>query len=114
MVNVDAVIITHLHPDHFDIEARETLPKDIPVFVQNQTDKVVLETANFKNVEILTEDTHFHSIRLSKTNGRHGYNDEVVKKFGEVCGVVFQDRHEKTLYLAGDTVWCDEVDKAIL
>ena len=35
----DAVVLTHMHSDHFDDEAAESLPKDIDFFVQNEDDK---------------------------------------------------------------------------
>ena len=38
----DAVIITHLHRDHFDKEAALHLEKKIPVFVQNTEDQETL------------------------------------------------------------------------
>lgn len=39
LLNVDAVILTHLHLDHFDETAKELLDKDIKLFVQNEADK---------------------------------------------------------------------------
>ena len=29
-------------------------------------------------------------------------------------GVVFKSKGEKTLYIAGDTIWCEEVENASL
>jgi hypothetical protein len=34
---------------------------------------------------------------------------ELAERLGEACGVVLRHPDEKTLYLAGDTVWRDEV-----
>ena len=113
MCNVDGVIITHLHIDHFDHKARELLPKDLPVFVQNADDQAALAAAGFRKVEMLTEETRFGPICLSKTGGRHGYDDAFAERLGPVCGVVFRGEGEETLYLAGDTVWCGAVAKAI-
>jgi L-ascorbate metabolism protein UlaG (beta-lactamase superfamily) len=31
---IDAVLVTHLHRDHFDEAAERLLPRDIPVFCQ--------------------------------------------------------------------------------
>ena len=59
MINVDAVIITHLHIDHFDEEAKKQLPKNITIYVQNQKDQEVLLSASFKNVQILGNNTMF-------------------------------------------------------
>jgi L-ascorbate metabolism protein UlaG (beta-lactamase superfamily) len=36
-----------------------------------------------------------------------------LKAAGYVCGVVFKHSSEKTLYLAGDTVWYDAVQEVI-
>lgn len=113
MIKADAVIITHLHIDHFDEEAKKQLPKNIPVYVQNQEDKEVLVSAGFHNVQILGNDTMFETIRLIKTNGQHGYDDEIIKALGNVCGVIMQNEQEKTVYIAGDTVWYDGVANVI-
>lgn len=50
MTKAGAVMITHLHSDHFDEEAKQQLPKSIPIFVQNKADKGVLLSAAFQNV----------------------------------------------------------------
>lgn len=34
-------------------------------------------------------------------------------KAGKVCGVVFESKDEKKLYVAGDTVWCDEIAQEV-
>lgn len=38
IVDVDAVILTHDHPDHWDDAAKNTIPKDVPFFVQHEKD----------------------------------------------------------------------------
>ncbi|MFP7732048.1 MBL fold metallo-hydrolase [Priestia aryabhattai] len=110
--NVDAVIVTHLHLDHFDDAAKQALPKDIKMFVQNEEDAAVVRDAGFKNVEILTKNTVFKGIQLTKTKGEHG-RGEILKLAGLVCGVVFKHDSEKTLYVAGDTVWYPAVGEEI-
>ncbi|MFK7676428.1 MBL fold metallo-hydrolase [Priestia megaterium] len=110
--DIDAVIVTHLHLDHFDEAAQRILTKDIKMFVQNEEDATEVRNAGFQNVEVLQEDTVFEDIRLIKTKGEHG-RGEILKLAGLVCGVVFKHQSEKTLYVAGDTVWYDEVQKVI-
>lgn len=110
--DVDAVIVTHLHLDHFDEAAKNALPKDIKMFVQNEQDATEVGNAGFQNVEVLAEATTFEGIQLAKTEGQHG-RGEILKLAGEVCGVVFKHQDEKTLYVAGDTVWYDAVQKEI-
>ncbi|MDF2678843.1 MAG: hypothetical protein K0R47_33 [Brevibacillus sp.] len=112
IINVDAVIVTHLHLDHFDDVAKEVLPKDIKIFVQNEEDAIEIRNADFQNVEVLQENTLFEDIHLIKTKGEHG-RGEILKLAGQVCGVVFKHPTEKILYVAGDTVWYEGVYKVI-
>ncbi|OAB36843.1 hypothetical protein PMSD_11065 [Paenibacillus macquariensis subsp. defensor] len=112
IINVDAVIVTHLHPDHFDDAAKKALPKEIQMFVQNEEDAEEVRKAGFHNVEMLQEDTIFEDVHLYKTKGEHG-RGEIVKFAGNVCGVVFHHPNEKILYVAGDTVWYEGVQEVI-
>ncbi|GFZ30043.1 UPF0173 protein YddR [Clostridium zeae] len=112
LINVDAVIVTHLHKDHFDDAAKEILPKDIKIFAQAEADGLQLKEAGFKNVEVLKENTQFKGVELTKTPGQHG-RGEVLKRMGNVSGIVFKHSTEKTLYVAGDTVWYEGVQEVI-
>ncbi|URZ05183.1 MBL fold metallo-hydrolase [Clostridium felsineum] len=112
ILNVDAVIATHLHLDHFDEAAKKILPKDIKMFVQNEEDFKELQNVGFKNIEILTKNTTFESIKLIKTKGQHG-RGKILELSGNVCGVIFKHSTEKTLYVAGDTVWYDGVKNVL-
>jgi L-ascorbate metabolism protein UlaG (beta-lactamase superfamily) len=110
--DIDAVIVTHLHYDHWDEAAAKALPKDIKLFTQNDEDATEIRNAGFTNVEVLQENTVFEGIQLVKTKGEHG-RGEILKLAGLVCGVVFKHATEKTLYVAGDTVWYEEVQNVI-
>ena len=120
IVDIDAVILTHFHPDHFDEFAVNALDKNIPFFVQNETDLNIIKNFGFSDVRIISENgTDFEGAKLFKTQCQHGRR-EVVKpmceKIGmpyDAMGIVFKSDAEKTLYVAGDTIWCDEVRTAI-
>ncbi len=120
IVNADAIILTHFHPDHFDEFAVKALDKKIPFFVQNETDLNIIKNFGFNDVRIISESgTDFQGIKLYKTQCQHGRR-EVVKPMCEqigmpydAMGIVFKADTEKTLYVAGDTIWCDEVRTAI-
>ena len=118
--NIDAVIITHLHTDHFDKYAQDVLPKGVNIFVQDIYDKHALEKEHFTNVEVLkSEGTVFEGIKLYKTECMHGIRALAEPVFlangmrWEAMGVVFKGEDEPTLYLAGDTIWFDGVKQAI-
>ncbi|CAM3488029.1 MULTISPECIES: MBL fold metallo-hydrolase [Saccharibacillus] len=102
---VDAVILTHLHLDHYDEVAKEAIPKTLKMFVQNERDADLIRADGFLDVEVLTAQTRFNGISLIKTQGEHGRGEVLLQQMGDVCGVMFKHADEKTLYLAGDTVW---------
>lgn len=115
---VDAVIVTHTHLDHWDDAAQKALPKDIPLFAQHEDDAKLIRSQGFKNVRVLTGDTEFGGVTITKTGGQHGTDEmyavpALAKPLGEAMGVVFQAPGYKTLYLAGDTIWRKEVDQTI-
>lgn len=116
ILDVDAVIVTHTHPDHWDEVAVHSIPKDKLIFVQHETDASVLKKQGFTHLRILTEDTDFEGIRLHKTPGQHGSDVTLSMAkdvLGDVCGVIFKHDDEKTLYLAGDTVWNAYVENSL-
>lgn len=108
ILDVDAIILTHVHPDHWDEVAANAIPKDIPFFVQHFGDRETIKAAGFTNVRVLTGNPEFEGVKIIKTPGQHG-SDECLQAaydlLGEVCGIVFKHPDEKTLYLAGDTVF---------
>lgn len=116
IIKVDAVIVTHIHPDHWDDFAARALDKEIPFFVQNEAEAQTIRSLGFHHVRTVSEKgTPFEGITLFKTGGQHGRR-EIVKAICEqvgltydAMGVVFTAANEKTLYLAGDTIWCAEV-----
>ena len=56
---VDAYVLTHLHPDHFDMAADGTvgakLDKAVPLFVQNDNEVAVMKRSGFKDVQMFTD-----------------------------------------------------------
>jgi L-ascorbate metabolism protein UlaG (beta-lactamase superfamily) len=91
------------------------VPKSLPIFAQHQQDADMIQSAGFTDVRVLTEDTEFGGVTLIKTPGQHGSDAALaaVPTLGKVCGVVFKHSTEKTLYLAGDTVWNQSVQDTL-
>lgn len=91
---VDLVIVTHLHRDHFD----DLIPLDLPILTQPESADE-LRARGHTNVA-----TSHPAIPM--TRGRHG-TGAIGEAMGAVSGWVVDD-----VYIAGDTVLCDEVHEA--
>lgn len=116
--DVDAVILTHTHLDHWDKAAQEALPKDIPFYVQNDEDAKAVRSQGFTNVRIMKQSDEFGKVKLDRTSTQHGtkamYADPTIAKaLGEVMGVVFTTPGGKKAWLVGDTIWFEGVDEAL-
>lgn len=102
--------MTHIHPDHF---TADYLPQDIPVMVQNEEDKELVTGMGFSCVTAFEgPELHMGGITITKVPARHGDNLETVAYLGESSGYVLQGE-DKTLYLAGDTVYFDGMAQTI-
>lgn len=108
---VELVIVSHLHQDHFDTVAYETVPKQLPLFCQPENEAFIREKG-FQNVQPIHDSLEWEGIRITRTGGHHGLG-AVEKLMGTVSGFVFQAANEPTLYWAGDTVLVEEVRQAI-
>lgn len=116
--NVDAVIITHTHLDHWDELAQKSIDKNMQLFVQNELDKKLIESQGFKNITIVGETTKFGNITFTKTNGQHGtdtmYSIPAVKEMlGEAMGLVIKAENHDTIYVVGDTIWRKDVEDVV-
>jgi L-ascorbate metabolism protein UlaG (beta-lactamase superfamily) len=108
---LDAVLITHLHGDHFDATARRLLRRDVPVLCQ-PPDQERLRDDGFTDVRPVDPSTSLDGLTITRTDGRHG-TGEIGEKMAPVSGFVLAAPDEPTLYIAGDTILCDEVRAAI-
>ena len=109
--NLDAVVLTHTHFDHFDTAAAELLPRELPVICQ-PCDTAKLAEMGFKDVCPIDKALDFKGVSLTRTSGKHG-RGAIGKAMGNVSGYVLHATAEPILYIAGDTVWCSHVEKAL-
>ena len=109
--NLDGVVVTHLHVDHLDEAAVDLLPKDLPVLCQ-PPDEGVLRDRGFTDVRPVEAAGELAGVAIARTGGRHG-TGEIAEQLAPVSGFVISAPGEPTLYVAGDTVWCDEVAAAL-
>jgi L-ascorbate metabolism protein UlaG (beta-lactamase superfamily) len=103
---LDAVVVTHLHRDHFDDTGARLVPRHVPVFCQpGDADRLRDLGLDARPVET---DLVWEGLRIARTGGRHGSDEATVAALGPVSGFVLDG-----LYVLGDTVWCAEVEEAL-
>jgi L-ascorbate metabolism protein UlaG (beta-lactamase superfamily) len=109
--DVDFCLVTHVHPDHI---TKDYIPDEMPMIAQNAADAEKLNCMGFKRVRwFADEPMTIGNVRITRVDGIHGDTPEVVQRMGVVSGYIVQAEGEKTLYIAGDTVWYDGVRDTI-
>jgi L-ascorbate metabolism protein UlaG (beta-lactamase superfamily) len=108
---LDAALVTHLHSDHFDDTARRLLPRELPLLCQ-PPDAERLRGDGFTDVRPVEDEATLGELRIARTAGRHG-TGEIGDRMAPVSGYVVRAPGEPSLYIAGDTILCDEVRDAL-
>ena len=110
LAGVNFCLVTHIHPDHF---TPDYLPKRMRIIVQNEEDRQEANSMGFENVLAFAGDTlNIGSITITKVPAVHGDNEKLVKRMGIGSGYILSGEH-KTLYIAGDTVYCSTVEETL-
>ena len=115
IAGIDAYIITHVHPDHLDMNANGTggdpLHKNTSILVQNTEDAEYMKRSGFTDVQIMQEGgcDIGGNIRLIKTPGCHS----IKLPCCPASGFILQHKQEKTIYVAGDTIWYPDVKETL-
>ncbi|MGI5122171.1 MBL fold metallo-hydrolase [Marinactinospora thermotolerans] len=115
LLDVDAVIVTHTHPDHWDEAAAALLPRELPLVVQHEEDAMKMREIGFSDVRVLQTSLDLLGATVTRTEGRHGSKEFLAANpaMGEVSGFVLDAPGEPVVYVAGDTVWTDDVAAAL-
>lgn len=108
---IDAALVSHLHSDHFDDVAQRALPKLLPILCHAR-DLGAIETMGFADVRPIGQGLTLGAVDIATTEGRHG-PPEVLQDMGEVSGFLLRSPGEPTLYWAGDTILCPEVERLL-
>jgi L-ascorbate metabolism protein UlaG (beta-lactamase superfamily) len=103
----DAVLVTHLHADHLDDEAVALIRDRLPVFCQ-PCDVETLRSRGLAHATAVDNVASFEGVAIARTGGRHG-TGAIGERMGDVSGFVL----DGSVYVAGDTIWCDEVAAAL-
>jgi L-ascorbate metabolism protein UlaG (beta-lactamase superfamily) len=109
--DVDAVVVTHTHRDHWDSAATDLVPRTSPIFCQPE-DESKFKEWGYTDVRPIGIEATFGGVTIHRTAGQHG-SGEIGRKMAPVSGFVLKASGEPTLYLAGDTIYCPEVESSI-
>jgi len=109
--DIDGVLLTHTHRDHFDDGAAEQLPLNKPILCQPE-DEAKLKNLGFLNVYPIRDRLCWEGIIIQRTGGQHG-TGEIGERMAPVSGYVLQVEGEPSLYIAGDSIYCEDVSRAL-
>ncbi|WP_179413768.1 MBL fold metallo-hydrolase [Mucilaginibacter sp. E4BP6] len=110
IAKVEAVLLTHLHIDHWDLVAQQMLPKDIMILCQ-PVDAHTISASGFTNVIPVADELIWNGALISRVNCKHGVG-AITDLTGVVSGYVISTKEER-LYIAGDTVWYEDVEQTL-
>jgi len=108
--STNAVFVSHLHPDHWDETAIKLIDKSTPIICPEPIAEAITGYG-FQNVKPIQQELQFNDVKLDLTNGQHG-TGERGEKMGLVNGIVIKHQSQ-SVYVAGDTIWCQDVIDAI-
>jgi L-ascorbate metabolism protein UlaG (beta-lactamase superfamily) len=111
VARLDAVLVTHLHQDHFDDTARRLLARELPLLCQPE-DSERLRGDGFTDVRAVQDELTLGDLRIVRTGGCHG-TGTVGAAMAPVSGFVLSAPGEPSVYIAGDTILCDHVRDTI-
>lgn len=101
--DLDMVLLTHNHIDHYDPTVKYLLPKDIPFYTQPQ-DKDAIMLDGFTEVVAIDKSKVIDGITIYRTSGTHGYG-LLGRAMGTVSGYVLTSENSPTVYIMGDCKW---------
>jgi L-ascorbate metabolism protein UlaG (beta-lactamase superfamily) len=102
---LDAVLVTHRHRDHLDGTAERLLPRDVPTFCQPEDASALADLG--LDARPVDDTIDWDGLAIRRVPGRHG-SGAIADALAPVSGFVLDD-----LYLAGDTVWYEDVEATI-
>jgi L-ascorbate metabolism protein UlaG (beta-lactamase superfamily) len=110
---IDAIVLSHLHGDHWDKPAANQLDRELPVLTTLQSQRKLLRQGFGKAVGLSTWDSHVlrkdeRELRITAAPGRHG-RGPMQRALPDVMGSVLTFPDGATVYVTGDTLVIDEL-----
>jgi L-ascorbate metabolism protein UlaG (beta-lactamase superfamily) len=107
----EIILVTHLLEDHLDAKAVELLKGDRAVVCQPE-DAETLRERGFTDARPVEGTLELGGLSVARTGGQHG-TGEIAEMLAPVSGFVLRADGEPTVYIAGDTIWCEAVERAL-
>ena len=108
IADLEMVLVSHLHTDHFDTLAQQLLPDHTLILCQ-PGDETRIREMGFEEVTPVEDEVTWQGIRIQCTSGRHGSSEAVLSDMGSVSGFILSAAGEPTVYWAGDTILYEEI-----
>jgi L-ascorbate metabolism protein UlaG (beta-lactamase superfamily) len=111
LTGVNAVLVTHVHRDHWDAAASELIPRSLRIICQ-PADVAFFRDLGFEDVCPVHSAVAFGMVTIARTPGEHG-KGEIGRKMAPVSGYVLRSREGESLYIAGDTIFFPAMQKIL-
>lgn len=118
LTNIDLLLISHPHADHFDKEAKERLDKKIHLIAPAINKETIrgwgftdITGLNWGDTTVLNKDDE--KLTIIAVEAVHAAQEPLRTQLGKGNGYIIEyRRHNKVyrIYWTGDTVWFDEIN----
>ena len=109
--DMDGVLLTHRHFDHWDKKAISILNKSMPIFCQ-QEDLKSLQSSGFNNTIPISDSVDWEGINIKRIKGQHE-SGLTRKLLGPVSGYILNTTHEGSIYIVGDCILTPSIEKVL-
>ncbi len=110
VAELDAVLLTHNHPDHIDAAALEILPKDILFFCQPD-DEEILNMSGFTNTQVIDEKFDWENITIRRFTSNHA-EGAMNEDLGNSSSF-YMALKDKSLFITGDAILDETLEKSL-
>jgi len=109
--NIDIILLTHLHRDHFDPEIIKFYGINVPIICCIDYKEKLLKMG-FSNINFVKDKIEINGMEIILTKGKHG-SGIVGRAMGKSYGFVIKAKEQNVVYITGDTIWCKYIEKTI-